>query len=300
MTARSGEQSTPNSNIAGILYCVLAMLLFAVGNGFTKVSLETFSVAQTMMLRVWSLMLLSIVYATLRGGLMTAIRARRPVLQLARGGFLVADQLVFSVTLLLLGLAEMHALYATAPLLTMALAAPLLGERIGWRHWLAVLVGFLGALVIVRPGGAVFQPASALALFGALMYAFYSLSTRLASHTDSNQTSLLYTSVVGVLVTTPFGIADWQTPALGPWLMLATALAFSLTAHVLVIRAYALAPASTLQPFNYVLLAAGTAIGIGVFGERPDLLALFGTAAIAVSGLYIAWHESRVSKSRRD
>ena len=86
--------------------------------------------------------------------------------------------------------------------MTMALAVPLLRERIGWRHWLAVLAGFIGALLIVRPGTGVFEPASAFALIGALMYALYSIATRFVSHTDSNETSLLYTALLGVVLTT--------------------------------------------------------------------------------------------------
>ena len=280
----------------GILLCVLAMMLFSGGNAFVKVALHTFSVPQTMMLRLWALMALSVVIAIRRGGLRTALMARRPLLQFARGGFLVTDQLMFTLTLVFLGLVETSALYATTPLIAMALAFPLLGERIGWRHWLAVSVGLAGALMIVRPGTGVFQPAAVLALFGALMYALYALSTRLASRTDSHETSLLYTSLAGVIVMTPFGVWHWEPGDAVAWAFLLAALGFSLVAHVFAIKAYALAPASVLQPFNYVGLAASTLLGIVFFGERPDHIALAGTAAIAIAGLAIAWHESRTGR----
>lgn len=285
------EAAARNTATAGILACVGAMVLFAVGNGFTLAALESFSVPQTMMLRLWALLAMAAVGAVLHGGLRAAIGSRRPLLQLGRGAVLVSDQLMFSLSLVALGLAEVHALYATAPLIAMALAGALLGERIGWQRWTAVAVGFLGALVIIRPGLGVFEPAAALALVGALMYALYAIGTRLASRTDSNTTSLLYTSIVGVLVVTPFGLADWRSGDTTAWAMMTAALGFSMCGNVLLIRSYALAPASLLQPFNYVLLAAGTLIGVLMFGERPDALALVGTAAIALAGLAVAWSE---------
>jgi drug/metabolite transporter (DMT)-like permease len=295
MTAPPSSADAQASSLPGIIACVAAMVFFSIGNAFTKLALETFSVAQVTMLRLWSLLLLAIALASLNGGLRAAAASRRPALQLARGGFLVVDQVIFSVALVYLGLAEMQALYATGPLFTMLMAGLLLGERIGWRHWLAVLIGLAGALLIVRPGSSVFHPVSALAIFGAFMYALYSICTRLASHTDTKETSLLYTSILGMIVMTPIGLWDWRTPPFPDvcWLWLAGALLFSMTAHALVIRAYAIAPASVLQPFSYILLGFATVIGFGVFGEVPDLLMIAGTALIASGGLFIAWHEAR-------
>ena len=288
--------TAPNSSRThGILLCVIAMILFATANGFLKVALESFSVILTMMLRLWALLLMAAIIAARRGGLLAALKARRPFLQFARGGFLVADQLVFSLALVFVGLVEVSALYATTPLIAMALAVPLLGEHIGWRHWLAVAVAFGGALLIVRPGSAVFEPTSLLVILGALMYALYANTTRLASRTDSHETSLLYTSIAGVIVTTPFGLANWQTGDLEAWMYLLVSLGLSLIAHACVIRAYALTPAGVLQPLNYVGLATSVLIGVLFLNERPDGIVYAGIAAIVAAGLYIAWHESRAS-----
>ncbi|MEZ5924507.1 MAG: DMT family transporter [Hyphomicrobiaceae bacterium] len=293
MSSETLATAAGDNRTRGILLCVLAMLLFASANGFLKVALEGFAVMVTMMLRLWALLFMALVIAAMRGGVRAALRARRPVLQIARGGFLVTDQLVFTVTLLIVGLVEVSALYATTPLMAMALAVPILGERITWRHWLAVGVAFAGALLIVRPGSAVFQPSSLLVLGGALMYALYAISTRLASRTDSHETSLLYTSLAGVVVTTPLALLDWRTGDLQAWTHLVISLALSLAAHAAVIRAYALAPAGVLQPFNYLGLAASVGIGVVFLGEHPDLIVYLGTGLIVVAGLYIAWRESR-------
>lgn len=293
MTSPAIAVTAAESRTRGILLCVLAMLLFAGANGFLKVALDSVPVAMTMMLRLWALLGMALAFAAWRGVLWTSIAARRPVLQFARGGFLVADQLVYSVALMLVGLVEVSALYATTPLMTMALAVPFLGERIGWRHWLSVAVAFGGALLIIRPGSGVFQPYSLLVLGGAFMYALYSIATRLASHTDSHETSLIYTSVAGVIATTPFGIWYWQSLDSTAWVVFLTSLVFSMAAHSCVIRAYALAPAGVLQPFNYVGLAANVLIGVFFFSEVPDAFVYAGTAAIVAAGLYIAWHESR-------
>lgn len=294
MTGATTEATAPaESRTRGILLCVTAMVLFATANGFLLVSLSSFSAIQTMMLRLWALLAMAAIIAIRRGGLLTALKARRPWLQLSRGAFLVFDQLMFTLTLMFLGLVEVSALYAVTPLLALALAVPLLGERIGWQHVLAVSVGFGGALLIIRPGSAVFDPWALLAVFGALMYALYALSTRLASLTDSHETSLLYTSIFGAFATTPFGIADWHWGDAHAWTFLGISLALSLLAHATVIRAYALVPAYVLQPFNYVGLASSTLIGIVFFAERPDALSIAGMAAIAVAGLSIAIYEGR-------
>lgn len=295
MTAATTNASTPqgHSHTRGILLCIAAMVLFAAANGFLLVALSSFSAIQTMMLRLWALFVMAAIIAARRGGLLSALKANRPLLQLARGAFLVADQLMFTLTLMFLGLVEVSALYAITPLLAMALAVPLLGERIGWRHWLAVSIGFGGALLIIRPGTAVFDPSALLAVFGALMYALYAIATRLGSLTDSHETSLLYTSVFGALATTPFGLADWHWGDQRAWAFLVISLGFSLLAHAAVIRAYALAPAYVLQPFNYVGLAASTLIGITFFAERPDALTTAGVIAIAAAGLAVALYEAR-------
>lgn len=293
MRAASEATAPAESRTRAIVLCVTAMVLFAAGNGFLLVALASFSPVQTMMLRLWALLAMAAIIAARRGGLLTALKARRPVLQLSRGAFLVTDQLMFTLTLVFLGLVEVSALYAVTPLLAMALAVPLLGERIGWRNVLAVSVGFGGALLIIRPGSAVFDPWALLAVFGALMYALYALSTRLASLTDSHETSLLYTAIFGAFATTPFGIADWHWGDLHAWTFLGIALTLSLLAHATAIRAYALAPAYVLQPFNYVGLATSTTIGIVFFAERPDAMTIAGLAAIATAGLSIAIYEGR-------
>ncbi len=293
MTNQAIAATVAEARSRGILYNVLAMIAFAGANGFLKVALDSFPVVMTMMLRLWALLAMAIAIAAWRGVLRTSFAARRPVLQFARGGFLVADQLVFSVTLMIVGLVEVSALYATTPLMAMALAVPLLGERIGWRHWLSVAIAFGGALLIIRPGSGVFQPSSLLVLGGALMYAFYAISTRLASRTDSQETSLIYTSVAGVIVTTPFGLWYWQALDAEAWAYFLISLVFSLGAHICIIRAYTLTPASVLQPFNYIGLAANVLIGVLFFSEAPDALVYAGTGAIVLAGLYIAWHENR-------
>lgn len=293
MTNQAIAATAAESRSRGILYNVLAMIAFAGANGFLKVALDSFPVVMTMMLRLWALLAMAVAIASWRGVLRTSFAARRPVLQFARGGFLVADQFVFSVSLMIVGLVEVSALYATTPLMAMALAVPLLGERIGWRHWLSVAIAFGGALLIIRPGSGVFQPSSLLVLGGALMYAFYAISTRLASHTDSQETSLIYTSVAGVIVTTPFGLWYWQALDAEAWAYFLISLVFSLGAHICIIRAYTMTPAGVLQPFNYIGLAANVLIGVLFFSEAPDAMVYAGTGAIVAAGLYIAWQESR-------
>ncbi len=292
------QQWAASRPIAGIVLFVAAMVLFASGDGVMKVALGTFTVPQVMMVRLWAFLLLAVVFVSLRGGIVRALRTRHPVLQIVRGLLLVVDTALFSTALHHIGLSETHAIYASGPLMATALAVPLLGEDVGWRRWTAVLVGFAGALLIIRPGADLLASASIFALAGAACYALFSVLTRRVSLRDPIETSFLYVALVGVIATTPLGIASWRTPDATGALLLATLTATSLTAHILLLRAYATTPATILQPFSYFALATATIIGIAVFGEVLHPLAIAGTLIVVASGLYVAWRE-RVRVSGR-
>ncbi|MEZ5775600.1 MAG: DMT family transporter [Hyphomicrobiaceae bacterium] len=275
----------------GILACVAGMVLFAVGDAMTKVMVASYPVSQIMLVRTWAFLAFAILFAASRRRLISAIEPRRPVLQIVRGVLILLDQMIFAISLKYLGLAEVSAIYATAPLMATALAVPILSEKVGWRRWLAVLVGFVGALLIVRPGAGVFQPIALLTVSGAAVWALYGLATRLASARDSFETSIIFVAIVGAAAATPPGLSSWVMPDKQGWLLFAAFIMTSTAAHLLLMKAYQLAAATILQPFNYVLLATATAIGIGVFGETLSLPTALGMAVVVASGLYIAFRE---------
>ena len=284
-----------STHLRGMLVCLAALALFAGQDAFTKILARDYAVPQFLLVRFWAFAVFATVFAALRCGLRPALRSARPVLQLVRCTVLVVEIGLFAFALRYLGLAEIHALSATFPLIATALAGPVLGEPVGWRRRAAVAVGFAGALIIIRPGAGVMHGAALVALAAAAMFASYNIMTRLVSRSDRFETSLLYLAWVGAIGTTPFGLAAWRPPDAAAWAMMGMLAASGIAGHLLFIKALELTPASLLQPLNYSLLVWATLIGFLVFGELPDAWTVTGAAVIVGSGLYAMFRE-RVRK----
>jgi len=217
----------------------------------------------------------------------------RPGLQIARSGFLVASIASLFVSLTYLPIAEATAIGFTGPLFITALSVPLLGERVGWHRWLAVVIGLAGVLVIVRPGGAVWHWSAGMALLGAVCFACFQLVTRLLANQDHHQTTLLYTSIGGIAwasLVVPF---FWSTPTIGQIAMFLAIGAMGTGAHVALLQAFARAEASLLAPFNYSKLIWVTIMGYLVFGDLPGFDTLIGSSIIVAAGLYVLYREGR-------
>ena len=264
------------SHRLGVVLCLTALFVFACQDGVTKVLIRDYSVAQIVMVRFWVFAAFAVVFVSMRGGVAAATRSRRPMLQMVRSLLFVGEIALFAFGLHYLGLAESHALFATFPLIATALAIPILGEKVGWRRWIGVAVGFVGALVIIRPGLGLFQPAGLIALACAFCFALYSLMTRLASFRDSFETSTLYMAVIGCLAATIVGLPLWRAPDANGWGLLVLISILGTFGHMLLVKALQYAPASLLQPFNYTLLVWASLIGFAVFEEIPDLWTVAG------------------------
>ena len=222
-------------------------------------------------------------------------RTTRPVLQIMRSMLLLVSTLLNFLALRYLQLDVAIALIFSTPFFVAALSGPLLGEWVRWRRWTAVAVGFLGVLVVTRPGAATFQPAALLSLAGAFCYAFYALSTRILARTDSNETTLFYSNIVGAAVMLPVVPFVWTNPTepLIIALMVATG-ALGSFGHYLLIAAHRLAPAAVLSPFIYTEIVLVIVLGYLVFGDLPNRFTLTGAAIVIASGLYILHRERMV------
>jgi drug/metabolite transporter (DMT)-like permease len=223
------------------------------------------------------------------------LKTRRPMLQVVRSA-LLAGSTVFNFTALrFLQLDESLSILFSTPLMVAALAGPMLGEWIGWRRWAAILVGFTGVLVVMRPGLGTFQPAALLSFGGAACYAVYGVITRLLARSDSSETTLFYTNLVGAVVMLPAVLFVWVPPA--SWLigglMLATG-ALGSFGHYLLIAGHRLAPASLLSPFIYTQLVWVILLGYLVFDQVPNTLTLVGSGIVIASGLYILNRERKL------
>jgi drug/metabolite transporter (DMT)-like permease len=221
-----------------------------------------------------------------------ALRSKRPKLQLLRALFLPVMTGLNFWALQYLQLAETGAIQFSVPLIIALLAAPVLGERMDRAHWAAIVVGFIGVLLIVRPGTQGFHPALLLSLIVAFLYALFNLLTRrLAAH-DSPETTQLFSSVGATLALMPFALAAWQTPATAhQWSILILIGAAGGLGHYLLALAHRYAPASVLAPFLYQQIVWMMLLGYLVFGDVPDTAVVIGAAIVIVSGGYLLYRE---------
>jgi len=191
----------------------------------------------------------------------------------------------------ILGLIESHAIFTAYPLLIAALSGPILGERVGWRRWGAILFGFLGVLVILQPGMGVFDPAAIIPFCAALMFALYGLLTRHAARKDSAATSFFWTGTVGAVAMTAVGVWFWEPMSQTDWMWMSALCLTGATGHWLLIKCYEVAEASAVQPFAYLQLVFAASIGLVVFAEDLRSNVAIGAAMIVAAGLFTFWRE---------
>jgi len=225
-------------------------------------------------------------------------RTRNWRLELLRGLFLLGVTGANFLAQRYLPLTVTGALMFTMPLMVTALSGPLLGEQIGWRRWVAVGVGFVGILIIVRPGTEAFQPASLLCLAGALSAALYSITTRKLAGVDTAATQQVYAGLIALACVTPFAFGGWVWPADGPgWFAFLAAGVAGMIAHQMNTVAHRFAPPSALAPFSYtelILLAFASWL---IFNEPPDAWFYLGAPIIIGSGIYIWLRERRLHRT---
>jgi len=212
--------------------------------------------------------------------------------QAMRALAMVAGSYLFVSGLAFLPLADAIAIAFAGPLFTTALAVPLLGERVGWRRWLAVLVGFAGVLLMTRPGAGVMQWAVLLPLAACLTGALRDILTRKLTATEASLTTLFYTTAavgLGGLLTLPWG---WSLPSPPHLALLLASSALMGIAHYLQIEAFRLAETATIVPFRYSSLLWALLFGLVLWGELPEPLVAAGALTVVGAGLYI-WYRER-------
>ncbi len=223
--------------------------------------------------------------------------SRRPVIELLRGLCLLGSTVANFFALTFIPLTITASINFTMPLILCALSIPMLGEKIGWRRWLAIVIGFIGVLIIVRPGTAAFHPAMLLSLLAVSFSAFYFLFTRMLAGVDGTATQQFYSGAIATLCMLPFAFSHWVWP--GDWTMWIPFLLIGAAAtagHQVLIIAHRFAPASTLAPFNYSLIVYMTISSWFVFGQPPDEWIFVGAPIVIASGAYIWWRERQLQK----
>jgi len=283
----------------GILFILAAIVLFVGMDTIAKALTARYDVLQL----VWARNLFHLLFIALLLGprLARTLRTRNLPLQLFRSLLLTVTTGLFFLGLRSVQLAEASALMMATPLIVTALSVPLLGEKVGLQRWLCVLVGFVGALTILKPGSGLFQLAALLPLVAALSNGGYQISTRALARYDGPMTTILYTPVVGAVLASLLQPLVWTPPTAADWGLLALLGLFGGVGHYMLIRAYSSAPAATVAPFLYGTILIATISGAVVFGEFPDLWTIAGAVLLVGSGLYTFHREEvRRRQARRD
>jgi drug/metabolite transporter (DMT)-like permease len=220
------------------------------------------------------------------------MRTRRPWLQIARATCLVVMSLCMFTALRTLPLTVVTSIAFVSPLITAILASPMLGEALGPRRVAAIIVGFIGVLVVTRPWGGSFHPAMLLVVLTASLNALYSIATRLLAAHDSPRTTMFYTGLVAASVVLPLLFFVWTTPTTPRvWFVMFLFSVFGALGHWMLILAHSRAPASVLAPFFYSQIIWAVTLGFFIFDEVPDRWTVLGGVIVMSSGLYLLYRE---------
>jgi drug/metabolite transporter (DMT)-like permease len=278
------------SVITGIILMLVSMSVVPLMDGIAKDLSARFSVVEIVWARYFFHLLYLLPVVLLRHG-PTALMPRYPVLQMIRGGLLLGSTIFFFAAIAVMPIADALAIVFISPLLVTALSPVLLGEKVGIRRWMAVIVGFFGALIIIRPGVNSVDTGTLLALGAGTLYAFYMIATRKLSGSAPPLVTLTFTALLGAVVMSAAAPFQWITPGAIDLSMMAAMGGCAALGHYLLIKAFDHAPASVLAPFSYSEIVMATAVGLVFFGDFPDLWTWVGVAVIISSGVYISIRE---------
>ena len=288
---------TPRGIVTGMALAVLAGFLFVTSDSIVKLAREDLPAIMVVWGRFAAHMVLMLVLFP-GTKLLPLFRARRRVLVIVRAFLLLVCTTLFFIAIGHTGLAEANAIMFVTPFFVVALSIPLLGEVVGVRRWSAVIVGFFGILLILRPGFQEIHWAYFLFLGVAFFYALFAILTRSLSQTEHAGSMWFYTALVGFVATSAVVWLSWVTPSPRQWLMLGAIGVIGGGSHYVVIQAYRRAAASVLAPFQYVHIVWATLYGYLLFGDFPDSWTIAGAAVIIGCGLYVWFRERRLARPR--
>jgi drug/metabolite transporter (DMT)-like permease len=283
----------PQSYKGILLYCV-AIFLFVLMDSIVKHLNQTYEPLQV----VWARYFFHFLLLTLLLGpklKKKLVRTANPKLQIFRSMLLLGATVCFFSALKFIPLADAGAMGSSSPLFVTVLSIFILGEKVSFRRWAAVFVGFIGALIILRPGIGVVHPAMFLVLGMAIFYASYQIATRKLAGVDSAYTTIFYTAIVGTFAMSFVAPFFWVAPDLMGWATLVLVGIIGGVSHFIIILAFSYTTASAAAPFSYTQLIWASIFGYIAFDDIPDNYTILGAAIIVGSGLYILYRERVVS-----
>lgn len=299
--------NTPAETIRGMAVFLTASAFIPLLDAFGKLLVTTHALpaGEVAMIRLTiQLVLIVPVLVAVEGW--SALRIRHPVLNLLRGVLLGLAAVAFFAALRFMPLADATAIFFVEPMIVTLLSAVILKESVGWRRVAAVIVGFVGALIVIRPNFSAFGVAALLPMAAAVCIASYLIIGRRLSRTASPLAMTCYSGLGGAMtlvvlsaLAAPFAIDDFAVVlprGVDVWLLLIGAGIVGTIGHLMFIEAYRLAPASVLAPFGYVEIVTATLLGFLLFDDFPDGPKWLGIAIIVGSGVFIYWREQRLTR----
>ena len=276
-----------------VIFSLLGWMFLPVMDGFAKFLSADIPVLQITWARYFFTVVftLPIMFLFFRKDL---VWSNKPKLQIIRGLILLTANICFFYAISKISLAKALTLAFVAPLIVTAFSPLFLGEKVGFRRWTAVIIGFIGSLIVIRPGFLEINLASFAALATGIMYGFYLIITRKLSTSDSPLLTLLITGLVGAILVTLVIPFIWVKPTLNQWSLMAGIGVFACIGHLFLILSLKYADASKLAPFSYFEIITNIIIGYYFFSDFPDNWTFLGLSIIIMSGIYISRRESYI------
>lgn len=292
MARWSKRLPSSNATTAGVVIMLLGLFMFALNDAMGKWLVASFSVGQVLLVRSIGAFIILGPLLSSRGARKNLLQPERPGLQALRVLFATLDTGFFYAAVVYLPLADVMTFYMAGPIYVAALSHFLLGERVGWRRWTAIFIGFIGVLIVLRPSSASLSWPSLFALIGSVSLALTLILSRMLRST-SDVVLVTWQTLGAALAGAVLSIGAWHTPTLPDLYALLMLGVVSCIAHMMLTRSVKLASASVLAPLQYTLLLWAVVMGIVFFGEYPDSQILAGSAVIVGAGLFI-FHRRQV------
>ena len=284
-----------NNVLFGITLMVITTFMFSSMDGVSRYLAEKNNVFTLVTMRYWFIaFVMMITCFFLKNRVSDILNTKQPYIQFSRGVILSLNNCLVVYTFTLLGLVETHAIIACYPLIVAGLSVPFLGERFGWRRWMAIFTGFIGVIIILRPNTNVITEGSIFAIVGAVMFAVYLILTRYVSRSDTAITSFFWTGIGGTVTMSIISLFIWDDILKEDYLWLLLMCVLSAGSHFMMVKTLQVAEASVVQPFSYLQLVFGSIIGVTIFSESIDLMIILGALVVIGSGLFTTWREYKI------
>ena len=284
-----------NNVLFGITLMVITTFMFSSMDGVSRYLAEKNNVFTLVTMRYWFIAFVMMVTCFfIKNRISDILNTKQPYIQFSRGVILSLNNCLVVYTFTLLGLVETHAIIACYPLIVAGLSVPFLGERFGWRRWIAIFTGFIGVIIILRPNTNVITEGSIFAIVGAIMFAVYLILTRYVSRSDTAITSFFWTGIGGTVTMSLISLFIWDNILKEDYLWLLLMCILSAGSHFMMVKTLQVAEASVVQPFSYLQLVFGSIIGVTIFSESIDLMIIVGALVVIGSGLFTTWREYKI------